>query len=109
MHVKIPGNCVLLCYAMQTQVSESIHLVNHQNVMMDRNDAEHSGDSCYNKKAKRWHFYQYYMLQVVQWKQETMIYINYLQLKPATLPLMAKKVDKLAYLENKRCNLYDKL
>ena len=53
MHVKIPGNCVLLCYAMQTQVSESIHLVNHQNVMMDRNDAEHLGDSCYNKKAKR--------------------------------------------------------
>ena len=49
------------------------------------------------------------MLQVVHWKQQTMIYISYLQLKPATLPLMAKKVDKLAYLENKRCNLYDKL
>jgi len=29
----------------------TIHLVNHQNVMMERNDAEHSGDSCCNKKT----------------------------------------------------------
>jgi len=31
----------------------TIHLVNHQNVMMERNDAEHSGDSCCNRKKTK--------------------------------------------------------